>query len=142
MIRVDDVMALIDSNPGPAYHSIDKTTLKAFIDYELASNRWAMATDQDGKIMGWISWYGFDLASLLKIYELGLPKCFEEDIPLFPGKEIYICNAVILPKAPRGTFRKLWNMVVKANPSANSFNAHLRNRKNQKMRWFCKVVKR
>lgn len=143
MNRSDEVIALINSNPGPAYRLTDRTMLSAFIKHELASNRWAMVIDREtGRLNGWISWYCLDLASLLMIYTHGLPECFDRDIPLSPGREVYICNAIVHHDAPRGTFRKLWNMAVRANPGANSFNAHLRNRENQPMRWFCKVVNR
>ena len=93
------------------------------------------------RVLGWISWYNLDAESISEVKRHGLPDCYAHNITLYSGDHIYICNAVVRDGVPAGIFRLLWNMAVQANPEAVTINAHLRNRKDQPPRWFCKVMR-
>ena len=87
------------------------------------------------QINGWISWHRLDDASLEQIRKHGVIGCFERDIPLHAGDNLYLCNAVVRPGAPVGTFWLLMSMAKAANPHTRTISAHLRNRGNKPCRW-------
>ena len=118
------------------YRHIPRKVLTEFVRCEWNSNRWAMIPDPEtDEILGWISWYTLDDESLANVQEYGILGCFQKNIPLHQGTNLYLCNAVVREGVPSGVFRLLVNLAKQANPQARTINAHLRNRDDPVFRW-------
>ncbi len=130
------VSLMLTTRHGQGYRHISKSVLSAFVRYEWDSQRWEMIVDPETQqINGWISWYRLDDSSLEQIGKHGVVGCFERDIPLHSGNNLYLCNAVVRDGAPVGTFWLLVSMAKAANPYTKTISAHLRNRSNKPCRW-------
>ena len=127
---------MLTTRNGQGYRHISKSVLSAFVRYEWESHRWEMIIDpRTQQVNGWISWYRLDDASLKQVEQHGMMGCFERDIPLHSGDNLYLCNAVVREGAPVGTFCMLVSMAKAANPHTKTISAHLRNRENRTFRW-------
>lgn len=135
--RTDEIVALMKEGYRKGYRHISKEILTEFVRCEWQSNRWAMIVDPNDpeKILGWISWYTLDDNSLENVKEYGILGCFQKNIPLSQGENLYLCNAVVRQNVPGGVFRLLVNMAKQANPQARTISAHLRNRGEPVFRW-------
>ena len=133
--RCDEIIELMLNHKGYGYRQVDKDLLKAFVRYEYDSNRWAMIISPEDDILGWISWYCFDDDSLEQLKEHGLPGCFEKQIPLHQGNNLYLANAVVRENSSPNILRTLVRMARQANPKAITCSAFLWNRKSPVWRW-------
>ncbi len=134
--RTDELIALMKEGYRKGYRHISKDLLTDFVRCEWESKRWAMIPDpKTDEILGWISWYTLDDESMKQVQEYGILGCFQKDIPLSQGENLYLCNAVVREGVPSGVFRLLVNMAKQANPQARTINAHLRNRDDPVFRW-------
>lgn len=130
------VRLMLTTRNGQGYRHISKSVLSAFVRYEWDSQRWEMIVDpKTQQVNGWISWYRLDDASLKQVEQHGMVGCFERDISLHSGDNLYLCNTVVRKGAPVGTFWLLISMTKAANPHTKTISAHLRNRKNKAGRW-------
>ena len=130
------VSLMLTTRNGQGYRHISKSVLSAFVRYEWDSQRWEITVDhKTRRINGWISWYRLDDASLEVVKQHGIIGCFEQDIPLQAGDNLYFCNAVVREGAPVGTLRFLVSMAKSANPHTKTISMHLRNRRNEPCRW-------
>ena len=133
----DEIISLmLTTRNGQGYRHISRSVLSAFVRYEWESQRWEMIIDpQTQQVNGWLSWYRLDDSSLERIRKHGVVGCFERDIPLLAGNNLYLCNAVVRKGAPVGTFMFLVSMAKASNPHAKTISAHLRNREKKPCRW-------
>ena len=135
------VYDLIRHHSGYGHRHIPDEVLRAFIQYEFDSGRWAGTRNiETGEITGWISWYNLDADSLEEVKAYGLPGCYENTIPMKSGPHCYISNVVVREGQPKDAFRLLWNLACQQNRGAQTMNAHLCNRPGGKLhwRWFSK----
>lgn len=130
------VRLMLTTRNGQGYRHISKSVLSAFVRYEWESQRWEMIVDpKTQQVNGWISWYRLDDASLKLVEHYGIVGCFEWDIPLQPGNNLYFSNAVVRDDAPVGTLWLLYSMAKVANPDIKTISAHYRNRMGKPCRW-------
>ena len=107
------------------------------IDWILRSGQWVMITDPRRYVLwGWSGYVRVDDKTLGLIHYGGLEDYIADGIPLdfTAGPNVYVTHSIVAPWAPRGTYRRLYELVVARNPDAETISAHLLKR-DGKSRW-------
>jgi len=107
------------------------------IDWVLRSGQWVMITDPAHPVLwGWSGYVLVDDKTLELIHSGGLDDFIADRVPLEfrSGPNVYITHSIVAPWAPRGTYRRLYELVVARNRDASTVSAHLLKR-DGKSRW-------
>lgn len=113
---------------GYPNHEDNPEVHRIHIDWEWRSGQWVMLTDKvTNRLLGWQSFYLVE-ESTLNLFDTGEYEDYIRDgklVDLINGEHIYIATTVVMPWAPEGTYRRLFELVQMGNPKAKSINAHL-----------------
>ncbi|MCW7555523.1 hypothetical protein NX722_23450 [Endozoicomonas gorgoniicola] len=140
MDRVSELVELMINKPSSSYAGFDHLTLDALIRHNWNTGQWVILTGSDNELYGWLGWMALDDKSLEVIKEDGLIQCIRSEFILWPGNHIYYTHCITSPDAPRNTYRRLRILAEARNPEAQSFNAHLINRRGR-VRWYSREGK-
>lgn len=114
---------------GPAVAHDDADFHRAHIAWEFRSGQWVMLTDDRDRLLGWLSWYRVDDATLAALRELDLA-ALETRGPservLTGGPHLYLATVAVVPGAPADAFNLLCRMAARQNPSVESVSWHHR----------------
>lgn len=114
---------------GPLVAHDDEDFHRAHIAWEFHSGQWVMLTDDDNRLLGWLSWYRADDAPLAAIRERDFDALAAFGPPektLTAGRHLYIATVAIVPDAPGDAFLQLCQMAARLNPEVETVSWHHR----------------
>lgn len=117
---------------GYPYEKHDKTLLRIYFQWLWQSGQWVLISDKKtNQLLGWMSFYLTDEITLEKFGNVGFfIDSIINKVPLnlTNGNHIYIAITVVMPWAPQGTYRRLFETVQEVNSGAETISAHLMKR--------------
>jgi hypothetical protein len=127
---------------APAQEGVDEAH-RARLRFEWTLGQWVMAPPDPHQFWGWMSWYRVspEIFEALKREDLrAVIAAGSPDLTLTQGPCLYIATAVVAPRAPRETYRRLYAAVRAANPDARVAGAWMRKR-NGRMFWHERLLR-
>jgi len=127
-----DTLTAFFCREGYPKHKDDPAVHRIHIDWEWRSGQWVMLTDKESnRLLGWLSFYLVD-EETLALFESGEYEDYVREgelLNLINGDHVYVATTVVMPWAPEGTYRRLFDLAIDVNPQAKNITADLLNRK-------------
>lgn len=128
--------------PGGAFAHNDRALERIHIEWEWCSGQWVLIASKDNQLWGWQSWYRLAPAHLVLLRDGTYRDLIEgssADADLTAGPEVFIASTVVTPWAPRGTYRRLFELTCQANADAEHISSRLCKR-DGRGRWMRRTI--
>lgn len=132
---VDHLVSLFCA-PGAAFGGADPGLHWPRIAFEWQTGQHTWALDENDELAGWGAWYRVDsevLGALARGEQDDWVRA--ERFPvLVEGPHCYIADIIVLPGAPRSTYRAVINQIGELNADAETLSGNL-NKRDGRERW-------